>query len=104
MTKSQLGRTGTALALVRSAPLAALVALAITHTAVGDMATTPAGDVVVTINGVNPETQQGRTARFEVDVQTDGSFALTDGSSQGDLWSLTDLDLSGNVDPFTSLN
>jgi hypothetical protein len=103
MKKSQLGRTGSALALVRSAPLAALLAVAITQTAVGDMTTIPAGDVVVTINGVNSETQQGRTARFEVDVQTDGSFALTDGSSQGDLWSLTDLDVSGNVDPFTNV-
>jgi hypothetical protein len=65
--------------------------------------------VVVTVKGVNAATpeQPGRTAEFKIPVQdNNGRFELSNARSPGTDtgWSLTDLDVSGNVDPFTSLN
>jgi hypothetical protein len=73
-------------------------------TATADRMNLPTGEVLVSVTGVNPQTQQGRTAEFRVAVESDGDFALVDAMSPGTNWTLTDLDVSGNVDPFTSLN
>lgn len=103
MDNSHLGRARIALVILCRLPLAALT-LTLAHTAAADRMSLPTGDVTVTVTGVNPQTQQGRTARFDVDVQSDGSFQLSDANSPGENWTLNDLDVSGNVDPFTNLN
>ena len=51
-----------------------------------------------------PGTMQGRTVEFMADVNSDGSFELPNQTSEGTNWNLTDLEVSGNVDPFTNLN
>jgi hypothetical protein len=104
MIRTQLRRAHTAGFQILASVFALAIGLALAPSASADRMNIPSGDVIVTIAGVNPETQQGRTARWDVDVQSDGSFALSDASSQGANWTLTDLDVSGNVDPFTSLN
>jgi hypothetical protein len=64
----------------------------------------PSGNVVVTVLGMNPVTQTGRTATFTTTVNPDGSFGIANATSPGTGWSLTDLNVTGNADPFTSVN
>jgi hypothetical protein len=81
---------------------ACLVQASLTHA--GPMGSVN-GDVIVTVTGSNPLTPvEPRKAEFRIPVRGDDSFVLTDAKSQGTEWSLTDLDVTGNVDPFTSLN
>jgi hypothetical protein len=84
--------------------LAVAASLALAQLSSADSMTTPKGDVVITVTGVDPETTQGRTAEFKATPTSDGAFDLRNQTSPGDLWSLTNLSVSGNVDPFTSLN
>lgn len=70
----------------------------------GSPTTGPRGDVVITIAGIDPTSSEGRTVQYLAKVNTDNTFELQNASSAGTNWSLTDLDVSGNVDPFASLN
>ena len=104
MTTTQSGRIHPASSLHISGCIAAACCLALAPVSFAGPMTIPSGDVVVTVTGVDPATMQGRTVEFMADVNSDGSFALRDQTSEGTNWNLTDLDVSGNVDPFTSLN
>lgn len=61
--------------------------------------------VVVSVVGVNPnDPAQEQSTKFEVPIQSDNSFSLREGESSGALWSVENLGVVGNADPFTSLN
>jgi hypothetical protein len=104
MTKIQRGRIRLATSLLFSQCLAVAGSFLLAQQSLASILTIPSGDVVVTVTGVNPETQIGRTVEFKATVAANGSFGLSDATSPGVGWSLTDLDVSGNVDPFTSVN
>lgn len=85
--------------------IAAACCLALAPVSFAGPMTIPSGDVVVTVTGIDPATNEGRTVEFMADVNSeDGSFELRNQTSEGTNWSLTRLDVSGNVDPFTNLN
>jgi hypothetical protein len=90
--------------LLFSIGLAVIASLAAARFAAASPITTPRGDVLVTVRGENPATQVGRTVEYRVPVNPDNTFELKGQSSPGEGWSLSNLDVSGNVDPFTSLN
>jgi hypothetical protein len=104
MTRTQLQRTS--LHTYLCGCLAVAIVFSLTRCSfAGPMTSGPS--VVVTVKGVDAATpdQLGRTAEFKIPVQDDnGRFELSNATSPGTGWSLTDLDVSGNVDPFTSLN
>jgi hypothetical protein len=104
MNSTHVGRNRPASSLLLSGCIAVAASLALGQLSSADSTTTPKGDVVITVTGVDPETMQGRTAEFKATPTSDGAFDLRNQTSPGDLWSLTDLRVSGNVDPFTSLN
>jgi hypothetical protein len=83
--------------------IAAACFLALTPVSFASPLTIPSGDVIVTVAGVDPNTLQGRSVDFKAEVNSDGSFRLSDQTSQGTEWSLTRLEVDGNVDPFTNL-
>jgi hypothetical protein len=104
MTTRQSGRIHPASSLSICGCIAAACCLALAPVSFAGPTTIPSSDVVVTVTGVDPETMQGRSVEFMTDVKSDGSFDLRNQTSQGTSWSLTDLNVSGNVDPFTNLN
>ena len=104
MTRTPLGRIPESVSLFFVGCIAVVASLAPAPFTSASPLTTPRGDVVVSITGVKPSTQVGRTVDFKVTVNPDNTFDLRDQSSPGEGWSLTDLDVSGNIDPFTSLN
>lgn len=62
---------------------------------------TSAGDVVVTIDAFNPVTQVSSSADFLIPVNEDDTFSLIGARDPGSNdWSLTNLDVTGNIDPF----
>jgi len=104
MTRTPLGRIPETVSLLFLGCIAVAASLAPAHFSSASPMTTPRGDVVITVTGVNPSTSIGRTVEFKATVNPDNTFELRDQSSPGQGWSLTDLDVSGNIDPFTSLN
>jgi hypothetical protein len=104
MTSTHVKRNRSASSLLFSGCIGVAASLTLAQLSSADSMTTPKGDVVITVTGVNPETMQGRTAEFKATPTSEGTFDLRNQTSPGDLWSLTDLGVSGNVDPFTSLN
>jgi hypothetical protein len=104
MTQTQLRRIRPASSHLVASSVAAAACLAFAQLSFASALTVPSGDVVVTVTGLNPETQQLRVATFRANVNPDGAFDISNETSPGTNWSLTDLDISGNVDPFTSLN
>jgi hypothetical protein len=105
MFRTQLRRIRTASSLLFSGSIAVAVCLAFAQLSVASPLAVPTGNVIIAVTGENPVTHQGRTANFTAAINTsDGTFELIDATSPGTGWSLTDLDVSGNSDPFTSVN
>jgi hypothetical protein len=98
------GRIHRASSLLFSGCIVAACCLALAPVSFAGPITNPSDDVVITVTGVNPDTMQGRSAEFKADVNSDGSFDLRNQTSEGTDWSLTRLEVGGNVDPFTNLN
>jgi hypothetical protein len=72
----------------------------------GSVGTSPPGEVIITVNGRNPATTElGRTETYRIPVQSDNTFDLIQQKPTSPTgWTLTDLAVVGNVDPFASLN
>ena len=96
--------------VVRGAAYSACVLLAVgfafaQSAFAGPMSTGNRLPVVVSVAATNSENPLlGRVARYLVPVAEDDSFELIGASSPGEHWTLDELNVSGNVDPFTSLN
>lgn len=60
--------------------------------------------VVVTVTGYNPGTDQSHKVDFDIPVRSDNSFSLVGANYDYGTWMIDDLNVNGNVDPFTSLN
>ena len=70
----------------------------------GPMSTGDRSPVVVSVRGWNPEKDMAESVDWQVPVGDDLNFSLRNAKWSGEDWSLDDLSVSGNVDPFTSLN
>lgn len=73
----------------------------------GTVGTSPSGEVTIEVRGWDPTKtpDQGRTETYRIPVQNDNSFDLIfKNSVRPTGWTLTDLAVVGNVDPFANLN
>jgi hypothetical protein len=74
----------------------------------GSVGTSPPQDVTVTVRGWDPTKapEEGRSETYRIPVQNDNKFDLIRGKIpvQPTGWTLTDLAVVGNIDPFASLN
>mgnify|MGYP002621741522 CR=1 FL=1 len=106
MRKTHLGLTSLGggfhfLSLCGALSIGTLLSVFVEAGSISDGAKLP---VIVRIEGVSPEDGRGRTDEFQIPVNTDNSFALDNVSKDGTLWNLDSLQVSGNIDPFTSVN